>query len=138
MKGRLLGGCLDCLQLHCGTKYDEVRAFNEKYGEDGILWFLEACDLTPMGIRRALWQLKEAGWFAKASGFILGRPMHFKEEMLGLNANQAVLGILQDMGLPILLDADLGHLPPAIPLIQGALGEVKAAEGQWSVSMTLA
>ena len=138
MKGRLLGGCLDCLQLHCGTKYDKVAEFNEKYGEDGILWFLESCDLTPMGIRRALWQLREAGWFAKASGFIIGRPMHYHEEMLGLDCREAALGILKEFGVPVLLDADLGHLPPTVPIVQGALGEVKAKDGQWSLSMTLA
>ena len=47
--GRLLGGCMDCLVNLLGTKYDKVTEFNHKYAEDGILWFLEACDLNVMG-----------------------------------------------------------------------------------------
>ena len=61
--GRLIGGCLDCLSTLTGTKYDKVAGFNERYKEDGIIWFIEACDLNVMGIRRALWQLAHAGWF---------------------------------------------------------------------------
>ena len=49
MEGRLIGGCLDVLTLFTGTKYDRVKEFAEAYKEDGIIWFLEACDLNTMG-----------------------------------------------------------------------------------------
>lgn len=68
IEGRLLGGCLDSLATLCGTKFDQVKQFNETYKEDGVVWFLEACDLNVMGIRRALWQLDEAGWFQNTKG----------------------------------------------------------------------
>ena len=29
-----------------GTSFDHVREFNERYSDDGIIWFLEACDLN--------------------------------------------------------------------------------------------
>ena len=57
MQGRLLGGCMDILVMLLGTKYDRVREFADRYQEDGIIWFLEACDLNVMSIRRALWQI---------------------------------------------------------------------------------
>ncbi|MBQ9437671.1 MAG: LD-carboxypeptidase, partial [Lachnospiraceae bacterium] len=136
-KGRLLGGCLDCLQILCGTRFDKVADFNNKYEEDGVLWFLEACDLNPMGVRRALWQLEQAGWFEKAAGFLIGRPMHYGEELMGLTQLEAVLGVLGKYKLPILIDADIGHLPPAIPLVSGAVAEVRFQEGNWEVSMAL-
>ncbi|MBQ2319750.1 MAG: LD-carboxypeptidase, partial [Lachnospiraceae bacterium] len=79
MEGRLIGGCLDCLSNLVGTRYDKVREFNNKYKEDGIIWFFEACDLNVMGIRRALWQLKSAGWFENLKGFMVGRPLCFGE-----------------------------------------------------------
>ena len=135
--GRLLGGCLDCLITLCGTKFDRVKAFTEKYREDGIVWFLEACDLDPVGIRRALWQLKNAGWFDTAKGFLIGRPLRFDEEAFGLDRCSAVTGILGDTGLPILMDLDIGHLPPRMPLIEGALAEVSAGENSVSVAMRL-
>ncbi len=63
LHGRLVGGCMDCLTTLTGTRYDRVGDFTEKYRADGILWFLEACDLNVFGIRRAVWELQHAGWF---------------------------------------------------------------------------
>ena len=126
IEGRLLGGCMDCLSMLVGTKYDRVQAFAEKYAADGIIWFLESCDLNVMSIRRSLWQMKEAGWFTNAKGFLIGRPLHFGEEMMGLDQYSAVTGILGEMGLPIIMDLDIGHLPPMMPLITGAKAEVRA------------
>ena len=125
MEGRLLGGCLDCLGNICGTKYDAVEAFCEKYKEDGILWFMEACDLHVFDIRRALWRLKNAGWFKYVKGFIFGRPVHFGQDVMGLNQYTAVTDMLKEFHVPIIMDADLGHLPPSMPLITGAMAKVE-------------
>ena len=138
MKGRLLGGCLDCLVNLCGTDYDHVGQFNRKYAGDGILWFLESCDLNVFSIRRAVWELEKAGWFEKASGFIIGRPLHFDEPQMGLDQYMAVYDILTRHRVPILMDADIGHLSPMVPLITGSLAEVTATGNDWRVSMRLA
>ena len=135
--GRLLGGCLDCLSILAGTKFDKVRDFAERYSDDGIIWFLESCDLTPMGLRRALWQLANAGWFDMAKGFLIGRPLHFDEEMLGMNRINAVTGVLEEFGVPIVIDTDLGHLPPSMPLISGAFARVYEEHGKLKVAMKL-
>lgn len=137
VSGRLLGGCLDCLLTLCGTPYDRVREFNSKYAADGTLWFLEACDLSPMSIRRGLWQLRQAGWFDTARGFLFGRPLHFSEDQLGVNRISAVLDPLGDMNLPILLDLDIGHLHPMMPLIAGAVGEVSSSPEAFSLRHVL-
>ncbi len=125
--GRFLGGCLDCLVNLCGTRFDEVKAFNARYGKEGIVWFLEACDLTPFAYRRALWQLKEAGWFDRAAAFLVGRPAHIGEEAFGLTMEEAARGVLGPFGVPVLSDLDIGHLPPQMPLISGGFGTVSAA-----------
>ena len=88
LRGRLLGGCMDCLSVLAGTEFDRVRAFNSRYRADGILWFLEACDLNVFSMRRVLWQMAHAGWFEAASGFLIGRPMHFGEEIMGLTSTK--------------------------------------------------
>ena len=120
-EGIMLGGCLDCLINLCGTKYDNVKEFTKN---KEIIWFLEACDLDPLGIRRALFELKEAGWFKTATGFIIGRAMHYNDDIFGLNRITAVTGILGDLNLPILLDIDLGHLSPSMPIMTGAKAKV--------------
>lgn len=128
MKGRLIGGCLDTLITLIGTEYDKVADFIARYRDDGIIWFLEACDLSVFQIRRGLWQMKYAGWFDGASGFIFGRPMHFDEPELGLDRHMAVMAHLEELDIPVIMDADIGHLPPSMPIISGAVGEVEAGE----------
>lgn len=126
MKGRLLGGCMDCLTTLLGTEFDHVKEFNEKYKEDGIIWFLESCDLNVMGIRRAIWQMKHAGWFAHTKGFLIGRPYCIGQEFMGLDHYHAVVDLLEEFEVPIILDADIGHKPPMMPLVCGSMAEVTA------------
>ena len=133
MKGRLLGGCMDCLQLLVGTPYDKVREFNETYGKDGIIWFLESCDLNVFDIRRAMWQMDQAGWFSNTAGFLIGRPLCFGEEMMGMDQYRAVLSTAEKYKVPVIMDADLGHLPPAMPIVNGALAEITYEEKQLSI-----
>ncbi|MCD8230472.1 MAG: LD-carboxypeptidase [Clostridiales bacterium] len=137
MEGRLIGGCLDVLTMYTGTKYDRVKEFTEKYKEDGIIWFLEACDLNPMGIRRALWQLEQAGWFRYVKGFLIGRPLCHGEEFLGMNQYDAVMGILEKYHVPVLMDLDIGHIPPAMPLICGSYAKVETQGNEIAVEMLL-
>ncbi len=137
MEGRLLGGCLDVLAGLVGTKYDKVTDFAEKYSSDGILWYLEACDLNVLSIRRAMWQLDNAGWFKNCSGFIIGRPMHFDEPIMGLTQYNAVVDIISKYDVPILMDADIGHINPMIPLICGSLGKVVTQGNSYSIEMIL-
>ena len=122
VSGRFVGGCLDILVNLCGTRFDHVKEFAEKYKEDGIIWFLEACDLEPFSIRRALWELKEAGWFRYAKGFLIGRPLHYEDVQMGLDRFGAVMGILDEFDVPVVMDCDLGHLPPMMPMINGGYG----------------
>ena len=124
LSGRLLGGCLDILTLLGGTSFDKVPEFLERYKKDGVLWFFESCDLNVLDITRALWHLDHCGWFGTAKGFVFGRPLHFGEEIMGLDQYRAVTNILGKYNVPILMDADLGHLPPSMPMIVGAKAEV--------------
>lgn len=137
MEGRLIGGCLDILTLLVGTKFDRVAEFTERYREDGILWFIESCDLTVMSVRRALWQMEHAGWFSHVKGFLVGRPYLYGQEMLGLDMYEAVTGILGKYGVPIIMDADIGHLHPAMPLIGGSYGKVSLKGQDLRIDMEL-
>ena len=135
MQGRLLGGCMDCLVTLLGTRFDYTKEFVERYKEDGIIWFLEACDLNVFGIRRAMWQMEEAGWFEHVKGFLIGRPLCFGQEMMGLDAYEAVLKVAGEKNVPVIMDVDLGHLPPMMPLIVGSLGEVSVTGNDLRIRM---
>ena len=124
IEGRLIGGCMDCLVNLLGTRFDRVMDFNVRYAEDGIIWFLESCDLNVMSIRRAIWQMKNAGWFSHVKGFLIGRPLCFGEEMFGIDHYEAVLGLLAEYDVPVIMDLDIGHLSPMMPVICGAKAKV--------------
>jgi muramoyltetrapeptide carboxypeptidase LdcA involved in peptidoglycan recycling len=133
--GRLTGGCMDCLVNLLGTRFDRTNDFLEKYKEDGIIWFLEACDLNVFAIRRAMWQMEEAGWFKYVKGFLIGRPLCFGQEMMGLDAYDAVLDIAGRKNVPVIMDLDIGHLPPMMPLIVGSYANVSVSENDISIGM---
>lgn len=135
MHGRLLGGCMDCLVNLLGTKFDRVAEFNEAYGGDGILWFLEACDLNVMAIRRAIWQMENAGWFSHCKGFLIGRPLIHGQEMMGLDQYHAVIDLLAKYRVPVVMDADLGHLPPMMPLVCGSMATVDVSGNDIHIEM---
>lgn len=135
--GRLIGGCLDCLVNLCGTKFDRVKEFNEKYKEDGIIWFIESCDLNVMSMRRALWQLKYAGWFKYVKGFIIGRPLHYADDFDGFTPFEAYTDFLKEFNVPIIYETDLGHLSPMMPVISGAISEVEAFDNRIKINMKL-
>ena len=136
-EGRLLGGCMDCLVNLLGTKYDRVQEFAERYKEDGILWFLEACDLNVMSIRRAMWQMEHAGWFKYCKGFLIGRPRVGMEEMMGLDEYKAVCDVVSKYRVPVFMDLDIGHMPPMMPLISGSMAKVTVKNGKYEVAMRL-
>ena len=137
MKGRLIGGCIDCLVNLIGTDFDRTHDFIEKYKDNGILWFLEACEMNPMDVRRAMWHMKNAGWFEHCSGFIFGRPMEYGIEVMGLDHYHAVVDMLKEYNVPIIMDADLGHHAPMIPVISGSIGTVTTFGNEYNISFTL-
>lgn len=137
IEGRLLGGCMDCLVNLLGTKYDKAAEFAERYQEDGVIWFFEACDLNVMGIRRAIWQMKNAGWFSHVKGIMVGRPYFHGQEMMGLDQYHAVCDLLEDLRVPIFMDLDIGHLPPMMPLVTGACAKVKVCGNEIAVTYNM-
>lgn len=133
LQGRLVGGCMDCLVNLLGTEFDHVEEFQERYKNDGFLWFLEACDLNVMSIRRAVWQMKHAGWFRYVRGFLIGRPLCFGEEAFGIGHREAVTALLKELQVPVILDLDIGHLSPMMPLVSGAFAHVSLESGHFTL-----
>lgn len=124
LEGRLIGGCMDILQMYPGTAFDKVKEFNEKYQKDGFIWFMESCDLNIMSIRRAIWQMKQAGWFEHLKSFLIGRPLCYGEEAFGIEQYRAVTDLLSEYNVPIIMDLDIGHLAPMMPMICGSTAKI--------------
>ena len=55
--------------------------------------------------------------------------------MMNLDAWGAFLEMAGRKNVPVVLDADLGHVPPMMPLVTGSLGEVAVKGNQIRVEM---
>lgn len=129
IKGRAVGGCLDCIKFFIGTKYDNVEKYIQKYSDDGIIWFLEVFEMSTPTVYLTLWQMKMAGYFKNCKGIIFGRPLFIRNDY-DIDFNQTVIDILGDLNIPIICGADIGHVSPQVAMVNGAIVEITSNNGK--------
>jgi muramoyltetrapeptide carboxypeptidase len=121
VSGRLIGGCVETIVNLAGTAYGDVRAWAEGLDEPTVV-YVEACEEHAVNICRYLHSLRLAGWFDRAAAVLVGRtnaPDHHQ-----LTQREAVVDALGRLDLPIVMDLEIGHVPPHLPLVNGALARV--------------
>lgn len=121
VKGRVIGGCIDVLDLVLGTPFDHTVEFCEQFKE-GMLWYIDNCELNIAGFYRTIWKMKQAGWFFNANGFLIGRTAVSKN-MFDFTYEDALHKAFDDLNVPVFYDVDVGHLPPQWLMVNGSLGE---------------
>lgn len=136
IKGRSLGGCLDCIKGYIGTKYDKVSEYVERHKKEGLIWFLEVFEMSTPEVYRTLWQMKNAGYFKYCTGIVFGRPLFIREDY-ETNFNDTVKEALQDLEIPIICDADIGHVKPQLAIVNGAILEITSQNGKGTVKTIL-
>lgn len=129
--GRIIGGCLDILSELFGTRFDKTKDFIEKYKEDGIIWYLENCEMTSESVVRTLWKFRDNGWFEHTKGIVFGRS-GLEQSCYDISFKEAVTRVLGDLNIPIIFNADIGHVSPRMTIINGAICNVifKNEKGQ--------
>lgn len=120
--GRLIGGCVETLCNLAGTPYGDVAAFGRKYAHDGLIVYLEAAGDEAATICRNVHGLRLAGWFEHARAVLIART--HAPDSPKLTQREAVLDALTPLGLPVIFDLEIGHVPPHLPLINGAFATV--------------
>lgn len=128
ISGRLIGGCIDALRTIIGTPYDNTKDFCSKYKE-GMIWYLENCEMNVCDFYRTLWQMREAGWFENANGFLFGRTVS-KDEIGGFTYEDALHSALDSLDVPVIYDIDVGHTQLQWTMINGALAEFEYDNGK--------
>lgn len=136
IQGRSVGGCLDCIKSYIGTKYDKVQEYIERHKEDGIIWFLEAFEMNTAELQRTLWQMKSAGYFKYCKGIVFGRPLFVREDY-ETSFNDAVKITLEDLQIPIICDADIGHKSPQMAVVNGAILKITSENGKGQLETKL-
>jgi muramoyltetrapeptide carboxypeptidase LdcA involved in peptidoglycan recycling len=127
-EGRMIGGCLDILCKLIGTRFAPVPAFLEKYKNDGFIWTLESCEMNAADIYRSLWHMRECGWFEHCNGVLYGRADGYSANY-GFELTDALEHCFGAYSVPVIYDADIGHLPPQTQIVNGALGAVDFRDG---------
>ena len=134
--GRMIGGCMDTVCKLIGTKFAPVSDFIQKYKNDGFIWTLESCEMNAGDIYRTLWQMRECGWFEYCNGFIYGRADGYSDTN-DFNMIDALTCALGSLDIPIIYNADVGHVPPQMQIVNGAFGKVSFDTGFATVTQEL-
>ncbi len=104
-----------------------VRAFADQYAPEGLIVFVEASDHATFDVARDLWRLRLAGWFDAAVAVLVGRTT--APGSPSLTQGEAVASVLGDRDVPVLTDVDLGHVPPQLTRVTGALADLSTGAG---------
>lgn len=142
VKGRLIGGCSDCIMNLIGTPYDGTRDFLDRYAEDGIIWYFDPFQTSAPNLYRLMLQMKYAGYFRNAKVIVFGRIM-LKEGSTDADfitkITKCFTGFDADgtgYRIPIIWNADVGHVKPAMTLINGAMAHLECENGKAKLSMS--
>jgi muramoyltetrapeptide carboxypeptidase LdcA involved in peptidoglycan recycling len=122
VEGRLIGGCIETLCNLTGSGCLDTSAFAEAMAPEGLLVYVEACGDDALTICRNLHGMRLAGFFDAANAVLVGRTS--APDVPSLTQHQAVLDALGPLGVPIVADVECGHVPPYLPIVNGALGRL--------------
>lgn len=137
-KGRLIGGCLETISRLAGTTFANLPMFYQQHAKDGVILYFESSELKPCELTRTLLSLKMHGWFDHISGLLIGRNMATEiTDPTQQTAFDAIHSVLNDLKIPILYDVDIGHVPPQLSLVNGAIAHVKFNENGSTISQYL-
>ncbi|WP_329350919.1 LD-carboxypeptidase [Streptomyces sp. NBC_01261] len=135
IEGRLIGGCVETLANLAGTPYLDVAAFARSAAPEGLLMYVEACEDNAFTICRNLHGMRLAGFFDAANAVLVGRT-HAPDSPT-LTQHEAVMDALGPLGVPVVADVECGHVPPYLPLVNGARGRVVHTAARSELVQTL-
>lgn len=134
-EGRLIGGCIETLCNLTGTIYLDVSAFARNESPDGLLVYVEAAEDDAFTICRNLHGMRLAGFFDRANAVLVGRTN--APDNRSLSQHEAVLDALGSLNVPIIADIECGHVPPYMPIVNGAYGRIVHTPSRSELTQTL-
>ncbi|MBQ8681379.1 MAG: LD-carboxypeptidase [Bacilli bacterium] len=134
--GRIIGGCIDCLNDLFGTRFDNTKNFIEKYKRDGIIWYFDNCEFSSEQLIRTLHKFKDNGWFNHAKCIIFGRSAT-ESSYYDISLTDAIKHSLNELNIPIIINADIGHVSPRMTIINGAIATITSNHGKGKITFEL-
>ena len=136
-KGRIIGGCFDIISELIGTKYDGMKEFNERYKNDGIIFFFDNCELSMEEVIRTLWKMNEFDYFKYCKGIIFGR-FGLEISNVGYDVKKCLEdSILKELKIPVIYDADLSHKAQCLPILIGSIATVSCINNKGTISFEM-
>ncbi|TDD62821.1 LD-carboxypeptidase [Kribbella antibiotica] len=129
VEGRLIGGCIETLCNLTGTPYLDVSGFGP------ALVYVEAAGDEAFTICRNLHGMRLAGFFDTATAILVGRTS--APDASSLTQHEAVLDALGSLNVPIIADVECGHVPPFLPIVNGARGRLVHTASRSELTQTL-
>ena len=133
--GEVLGGSIDTFfDFFNGRRYADMPALCKRYGIFpsagewvGKILLLESSEekISPVAYRTALAALKGEGVFSAVSGILVGKPV---DELYAEEYERALVEVIDDPGLPVLCNVNVGHAQPRCIIPFGPKAEVDARE----------
>lgn len=136
VEGRLIGGCIETVSNLMGTPYGDVGSFAERDAPEGLLVYVEASEDGALEICRNLHGMRLAGFFDAANAVVVGRTS--APDAASLTQHEAVMDALGGLGVPVVAGVECGHVPPYMPIVNGALGRLEHSGNGGSLTQTLA
>ncbi|MEG2085250.1 MAG: LD-carboxypeptidase [Clostridia bacterium] len=130
VKGRLIGGCLEVLDMLNGT---EIFPNDEDFNR--AILFLETSDdhPTPVTVECFLRNFAARGILARLSGILFGKP---SDEIFYDEYKEVIYKVLNEYnlgGLPVLYNLSFGHTEPKMCLPYGAMAEINCEEVTFNI-----
>lgn len=135
VEGRLVGGCIETMCNIAGTPFGDVASFARSEAHGGLLVYVEASEDRATTICRNLHGMRLAGFFTGANAVLVGRT--WAPDADSLTQHDAVLDALGGLNVPIIADVECGHVPPFLPLVNGARARVRYSDGRNELTQTL-
>ena len=104
--------------------------------DDGIVWYLENCEMSNEQLVRTFWKLRDNGYFDYAKGIVFGRSATDRS-YYGISFEEAVMDSLGSLNIPIVIGADIGHVSPRMTIINGAIVNINVNKGKARVKFKL-
>ncbi|KGJ73385.1 peptidase S66 family protein [Cryobacterium roopkundense] len=134
VSGRLIGGCIETLANLAGSRYGDTNRLRTG-SETGVIVYVEASGDEALSICRNLHGMRLAGFFEGARAILVGRTG--APDSPTLTQAEAVLDALAVLGVPIISDVECGHVPPQLPIVNGALGRLVFTDSEQYLEQSL-
>jgi len=135
--GRLIGGCWDTIVHLFETPYLNIGELSTR-NNDGLILFLENVEMSPCDLVRSILSMEFRGIFNAIDGLILGRNFRLDSKSDDdLHYIDVLKQHLSNKNIPVIYDVDIGHCPPNLTLINGALASIGITNGKGFVDQKL-